>query len=160
MVTESSGKGNWNQELNRPEPNTRYLVDGRFEFVTDAEGRVTHSEMLYDQSHLPGDRNEYQQRIAGGEDRLPTDHGGHTFPAFAGAPGEGINITAMRDTLSAVGQRDWYNMEQEWRRMVAAGHEIRAVVDTSFPGDSRRPDAYTVTTYVDGQHHSERDFFN
>ncbi len=160
VVAESGGKGNWNQELNRPEPNTRYLVDGRFEFVTDAQGRVTHSEMLYDQSHLPGDRNEYQQRIAGGEDRLPNDHGGHTFPAFAGAPGEGINITAMRDTLNAIGQRDYYNMEQEWRRMVAAGHEVRAVVDTSFPGDSRRPEVYTVTTYVDGQHHSERDFFN
>lgn len=160
VVAESGGKGNWNQELNRPEPNTRYLVDGRFEFVTDAHGRVTHSEMLYDQSHMPGDRNEYQQRIAGGEDRLPNDHGGHTFPAFAGAPGEGINITAMRDTLNAIGQRDYYNMEQEWRRMVAAGHEVRAVVDTSFPGDSRRPEVYTVTTYVDGQHHSERDFFN
>lgn len=160
VVTESGGTGHWNPVLNRPEPNTHYLVDNRFEYVTDSQGRVTHAEMSYDQSHVPGDRNGYQQRIAGGDDRLPGDHGGHTFPAFAGAPGEGINITAMRDTLNSVGQREWYNMEQDWRRIVADGGEVRAIVDTVFPGDSRRPEMYTVQTYVDGKLYSTRVFDN
>lgn len=160
VVTDSGGPGGWNQELNRPAPNTHYVVDDRFSYTTDSEGRVTHAEMTYDSTHEPGDRNTYQQRIAGGEDRLPNDHGGHIFGTQFGAPGEGINITAMRDTLNAIGDRDYYNLEQQWRVYAADGGEVRAVVDITHPEGSKRPDMYSVETYVDGQLKSTYHFDN
>ncbi|RIT42431.1 hypothetical protein D2E80_22300 [Mycobacteroides abscessus] len=157
---ESGGPGNWNQELNRPAPMTHYTVDERFSYATDSESRVGHAEMNYDHTHEPGDRNGYQQRIAGGDDRLPGDHGGHIFGTQFGGPGEGINITAMRDTLNSVGTRDYYNLEQQWRQFADQGSQVQVKVDMTYPGNSMRPDSYTVETFVDGQLNSTHTFFN
>ncbi len=157
---ESGGKGAWNYELNNPAPNTHYTVDDRFSYTTDSNSRVGHAEMTYDQGHQPGDRNVYQQRIAGGDDRLPGDHGGHIFGTQFGGPGEAINITAMRDTLNAVGGRDYYNLETQWRELAAQGGEVQVKVDLSYPGDSLRPETYSVETYVDGNLHSTYHFDN
>jgi len=160
VSTESGGPGAWNQELNHPAPNTHYTVDERFNYTTDADGRVNHAEMNYDHTHEPGDRNPYQQRIAGGDDRLPGDHGGHIFGTQFGGPGEGINITAMRDTLNAVGQRDYYNLEQQWRAYADAGGQVQVKVDIAHPEGSMRPETYSVETYVDGQLKSTYHFDN
>ncbi len=157
---ESGGPGAWNQELNHPAPLTHYTVDDRFNYTTDADGRVNHAEMNYDHTHEPGDRNTYQQRIAGGDDRLPGDHGGHIFGTQFGGPGEGINITAMRDTLNAVGQRDYYNLEQQWRAYADAGSQVQVKVDIVHPEGSMRPETYSLETYVDGQLKSTYHFDN
>jgi hypothetical protein len=157
---ESGGPGAWNQELNHPAPLTHYTVDDRFNYTTDANGRVNHAEMNYDSTHEPGGRNTYQQRIAGGDDRLPGDHGGHIFGTQFGGPGEGINITAMRDTLNAVGQRDYYNLEQQWRAYADAGSQVQVKVDIAHPEGSLRPETYSVETYVDGQLKSTYHFDN
>lgn len=157
---ESGGTGAWNHELNNPAPLTHYNVDDRFSYTTDANSRVGHAEMTYDHGHEPGDRNGYQQRIAGGDDRLPGDHGGHIFGTQFGGPGEAINITAMRDTLNAVGARDYYNLEMQWRALAEQGSQVQVKVDMSYPESSLRPDTYTVKTYVDGQLNSTYHFDN
>lgn len=157
---ESGGKGSWNSELNNPAPNTHYSVDDRFSYTTDGSGRVGHAEMTYDHGHPPADRNGYQQRIAGGEDRLPGDHGGHIFGSQFGGPGEAINLTAMRDSLNAVGTRDYYNLESQWRQFAEQGSQVRVNVDLTYPGGSMRPNSYTVETFVDGQLNSTHTFFN
>lgn len=151
VSTESGGPGGWNQELNKPSPNTHYEVDDRFQYETDANRRVGHAEMSYDSSHEPSDRNGYQQRIAGGPDRLPGDEGGHIFGTQFGGPGEGINITAMRDTLNSVGTRDYYNLETQWRDLAEQGKQVQVKVDITYPGESMRPNMYAVETYVDGK---------
>ncbi|WP_458317914.1 DNA/RNA non-specific endonuclease [Mycolicibacterium brisbanense] len=160
VSAESGGPGAWNQDLNHPAPLTHYTVDDRFSYTTDADGRVNHAEMTYDHTHEPGDRNTYQQRIAGGDDRLPGDHGGHIFGTQFGGPGEGINITAMRDTLNAVGDRDYYNLEQQWRAYADAGGQVQVKVDIAHPEGSMRPETYSVETYVDGQLKSTYHFDN
>lgn len=160
VSAESGGPGAWNQELHRPAPLTHYTVDDRFSYTTDSNSRVGHAEMTYDQSHEPGERNGYQQRIAGGPDRLPGDEGGHIFGTQFGGPGEGINITAMRDTLNSVGTRDYYNLEQQWRQFAEQGSQVQVKVDITYPDNSMRPDSYAVKTYVDGQLNSTYHFDN
>ncbi|MDO3045261.1 Alpha/beta hydrolase of uncharacterised function (DUF1023) [Mycobacteroides abscessus subsp. abscessus] len=160
VSTESGGPGGWNQELNKPAPNTHYNVDDRFQYTTDEQRRVGHAEMTYDHGAEPGDRNGHQQRIAGGPDRLPGDQGGHIFGTQFGGPGEAINITAMRDTLNQVGARDYYNLEAQWRQLAEQGGQVQVKVDIAYPGDSLRPESYTVETYVDGKLNSTYHFDN
>lgn len=159
VSTESGGPGGWNQDLNKPAPNTHYNVDDRFQYTTDDQRRVGHAEMTYDHGAEPGDRNGHQQRIAGGPDRLPGDQGGHIFGTQFGGPGEAINITAMRDTLNQVGARDYYNLEMQWRQLAEQG-QVQVKVDIAYPGDSMRPESYTVETYVDGKLNSTYHFDN
>ncbi|BAX98834.1 hypothetical protein MSTE_03534 [Mycobacteroides stephanolepidis] len=159
VSAESGGPGGWNQELNKPAPNTHYNVDDRFQYSTDDQRRVGHAEMTYDHGAETGDRNGHQQRIAGGPDRLPGDQGGHIFGTQFGGPGEAINITAMRDTLNQVGARDYYNLETQWRQLAEHG-QVQVKVDISYPGDSLRPESYTVETYVDGKLNSTYHFDN
>ncbi|SIK00937.1 Uncharacterised protein [Mycobacteroides abscessus subsp. bolletii] len=159
VSTESGGPGGWNQELNRPAPNTHYNVDERFQYSTDDQRRVDHAEMTYDHGAEPGDRNGHQQRIAGGPDRLPGDQGGHIFGTQFGGPGEAINITAMRDTLNQVGARDYYNLEMQWRQLAEQG-QVQVKVDIAYPGDSMRPESYSIETYVDGKLNSTYHFDN
>lgn len=159
VSTESGGPGGWNQELNKPAPSTHYNVDDRFQYTTDDQRRVGHAEMTYDHGAEAGDRNGHQQRIAGGPDRLPGDQGGHIFGTQFGGPGEAINITAMRDTLNQVGARDYYNLEMQWRQLAEQG-QVQVKVDIAYPGNSLRPESYTVETYVDGKLNSTYHFDN
>lgn len=159
VSTESGGPGGWNQELNKPAPNTHYNVDDRFHYNTDNNSRVGHAHADLDASSA-AERNGYQQRIAGGPDRLPGDQGGHIFGSQFGGPGEAINLTAMRDTLNSVGNREYYNLENDWRSYITEGKKVSVDVEITYPGDSRRPEMYSVRTYVDGNLDSVHSFRN
>ncbi|SLK86720.1 Uncharacterised protein [Mycobacteroides abscessus subsp. abscessus] len=154
--TESGGTGAWNQELNKPAPNTHYNVDNRFEYTTDHLARQHEMDAKLG---LDGasDRNGYQQRISGGDDRLPGDHGGHIFGSQFGGPGEAINLVPMQDKLNLVG---YAGLENEWKTLLQQGRQVEVHVDIEYPGDSRRPESYYVETYVDGKLYSTRDFDN
>ncbi|MDO3315716.1 Uncharacterised protein [Mycobacteroides abscessus subsp. abscessus] len=147
VSTESGGTGAWNHDLNNPEPNTHYNVDNRFEFTTDDAKRSTEMHGSLDLDN-PSDRNGYRQSIAGGDDRLPGDHGGHIFGRQFGGPGEAINLTAMDGTLNRVG---YANLENEWRTLIQQGHQVEVKVNVTYPGNSMRPDMYEVHTFVDGK---------
>lgn len=66
----------------------------------------------------------------------------------------------MRDSLNAVGTRDYYNLESEWKTLMQEGKNVNVEISISYPGDSVRPNQYTVYTYVDGQLDGIRDFRN
>lgn len=90
---------------------------------------------------------------------MPGDQGGHIFGTQFGGPGEAINITAMRDTLNQVGARDYYNLEMQWRQLAEQG-QVQVKVDIAYPGDSMRPESYSIETYVDGKLNSTYHFDN
>ncbi|WP_137726539.1 DNA/RNA non-specific endonuclease [Prescottella subtropica] len=145
VEVDSGTTGKWNRLLNKPQPNTNYVVDGGdYTFQTDDRGRVVHAEGRIDDLE-GGPRNGYQQRVSGRSDRKPGDEGGHIFGTQFGGPGEAINITAMRDVLNSRGDRDYYKMEMEWRNIVESGGEVHATVEIEYPEGSRRPEAYRVT---------------
>jgi len=46
----------------------------------------------------------------------------------------------MRDSLNAVGAREYYNLESEWKTLLQEGKQVSVRVDIGYPGDSLRPD--------------------
>jgi len=75
----SGSKGAWSKELNNPEPNTLYKVDGNKTYQTDSLGRVNRVESNLSLSKK--DRNTYQQ-CAAGKCGAPGDEGGHLIASI------------------------------------------------------------------------------
>lgn len=69
----SGGKGGWEHQLYAPEPNKTYLVDDKFAYVTDDQGRVKEAHGVLEDA--PRDAAGHRQTKAGGVDRLPGDEG-------------------------------------------------------------------------------------
>ncbi|HHH6574122.1 TPA: hemagglutination activity domain protein, partial [Escherichia coli] len=63
LMLDSGGKGNWSKELNNPQPNKVYHVDGDKIYKTDAQARPSQVEATL--SPNVKDRNGYQQCKAG-----------------------------------------------------------------------------------------------
>jgi hypothetical protein len=156
---EQGAKGGWNAQLNGPlQPNTDYVVSGRYTYRTDAEGRVGQVTGTLDLKHA--DRNGYQQGKAGREggvkDGQAGDEGGHLIAAIFNGPGEQINYHAMDGTLN---KRDWKVMENEWSAALKEGKSVDVEIKAVFDGDSKRPEAFRVEYVIDGKP-STRTFFN
>jgi hypothetical protein len=156
---EQGAKGGWNAQLNGPlQPNTDYVVSGRYTYHTDAEGRVEQVTGALDLKHA--DRNGYQQSKAGQEggikDGLAGDEGGHLIAAIFNGPGEQINYHAMDGTLNKSG---WKVMENEWSAALKEGKAVDVEIKAVFDGASKRPEAFRVEYVIDGKP-STRTFFN
>ncbi|CAM3969206.1 DNA/RNA non-specific endonuclease [Janibacter anophelis] len=145
---DSGKKFNWNKELNNPQPDSTYVVDNRFVYVTDEHGRVKEAHgVLTDE---PGHRNGYQQRKAGGDDRLPGDQGGHIYGKGVGGPGEGINLLAMSKQAN---QGDYARIERQWRTLLKEHPPpvIESKIIPVYSGDSKRPDRFMVEWTKNGE---------
>lgn len=142
----SGAKGAWNKALNKPLPNTTYVVDGKFVFKTDQHGRVIQADGHLD-NILGGNRNTYQQRVAGRGDRLPGDQGGHIFGTWFGGPGEGVNLLAMSKTVNL---SEYKKLEGTWAEAIAEGKKIDVNVVPVYKDGSLRPDSFKVSWKVDG----------
>jgi hypothetical protein len=156
---EQGAKGGWNAQLNGPlQPNTDYVVSGRYTYHTDANGRVEQVTGTLDLKHA--DRNGYQQGKAGQEggvkDGQAGDEGGHLIAAIFNGPGEQINYHAMDGTLNKSG---WKVMENEWSAALKEGKSVDVEIKAVFDGDSKRPEAFRVEYVIDGKP-STRTFFN
>lgn len=162
---ERSGRDEqWNERLMNPEPSAVYIVDERYLYVTDAEGRVKHAEGWL--GWLPHEQNEERrnldaQRDAGKPDREREDDGGHLFGTSFGGPGESINLTAQSRTQNQAvkGSDNWRRMEQAWQAMRAAGIQVHATIDVAHPNrTTRRPSSRTVVALHDGRREPRRTF--
>jgi hypothetical protein len=156
---EQGAKGGWNVQLNGPlQPNTDYVVSGRYTYHTDVNGRVEQVTGTLDLKHV--DRNGYQQTKAGQEggikDGQAGDEGGHLIAAIFNGPGEQINYHAMDGTLNKSG---WKVMENEWSAALKEGKSVDVEIKAVFDGDSKRPEAFRVEYVIDGKP-STRTFFN
>ncbi len=157
VQTVSSGaKGGWTKELNNPKANAVYRIDDRHLFVTDGNRRVEYSRGI--RQYTPREaaqlkRNEYQQRKAGGPDRLTIDQGGHLYAASHGGPGEGINVVAQSIHLNQRGKDNWAAMESDWLRTLKEepGRYIASDLILLYGGDSKRPTDLGVIYDVDGR---------
>ena len=115
-------------------PDCEYTIDG-VTYKTDSLGRI----VLCDgnaTSTPDGERDEKAQKMAGGEDRIPGDQGGHILARiFGGAKGI-ENMLAMRGT--AINQSVYKRMENEIGKALEDGKEVHAHVDVEYEGDSQR----------------------
>jgi filamentous hemagglutinin len=153
----SGGKGAWNRVLNRPLlPNARYIDDATgYSYDTDAEGRVTAIRGTL--IAKTGDRNAYQQRVAGGTDRLSTDDGGHFIATVFKGPGERINLALMDFNLN---RGAWKAMENRWTEALKTGKQVEVTIDVTYAEGSRRPTYYVVKYTISGSMPVRRRFKN
>jgi hypothetical protein len=134
--------------LKNLQPDTRYIVDNTYLYETDSRGRVVYAEGHLDQTLDVADRvrNEYQQKLAGGADRLPGDHGGHFFGTLFGGPGEGINLTAQNGRLVNLGE--FKVLENTWADAIREGKPVHVEITAVYPGDKLRPSEFKVTYQI------------
>jgi filamentous hemagglutinin len=135
---DSGGKGAWNKELNKPEPNTIYKVDGNKVYQTDSLGRVEKVEA--DLSGIVRDRNKYQQ-CQTGKCGLDADEGGHLIASIMDGPGERINMVPMDGNLN---KGNWKKMENIWAKAVDEGKAVKVQIEPIYSGANARPDRFTV----------------
>jgi filamentous hemagglutinin len=135
---DSGGKGAWNKELNKPQPNTIYKVDGNKVYQTDSLGRVEKVEA--DLSGIVRDRNKYQQ-CQTGKCGLDADEGGHLIASIMDGPGERINMVPMDGNLN---KGNWKRMENIWAKAVDEGKAVKVQIEPIYSGANARPDRFTV----------------
>lgn len=150
----SGAKWNWNKELNKPLPNKTYNLDGDKVYKTDHLARPQQVEATL--SANVKDRNGYQQCKAG-KCGTPGDEGGHLIASIFNGPGEKLNLVPMDGNLN---KGAWKQMENTWAKAVNEGKEVKVKIQTSYIGDSVRPDKFTIVYSIDGGRPIEKVFNN
>jgi hypothetical protein len=155
IVMDGGRKGDWPAELNARElrPNADYVVNG-YTYRTDAQGRVTGVEGDLDLS--VADRNGYQQRVSGREDRLPDDQGGHLIASIFNGPGDRLNLVPMNGNFN---MGAWRDMERSFETALQEGKAVDVRIDVIYSANGARPDGFVVNSTVDGVARTDT-FFN
>ena len=123
--------------------NAEYTKNG-YDYKTDELGRIKEakaSELRLEQ----GERNSYSQRIAGREDRLVTDDGGHLFGTQFGGSGDIDNLVAQNRVSNRSGG-EWYDMEKEWANALkeTPPKKVTVKINPVYEGNSKRPIEFNV----------------
>lgn len=150
----SGGKGAWFKDLNKPEPNTVYKVDGNKIYQTDSMGRVERVESNL--SYVKNDRNTYQQCVAG-KCGVSGDEGGHLIASIFNGPGEKLNLLPMNGNLN---KGAWKSMENTWANALKDGKPVNVKIEPIYSGSSVRPDRFNVKYSIDGGRPVNVDFKN
>lgn len=115
-----------------------------FQYELDENDRVIHVEGSLDS--ITAERNQYNQRQAGGEDRLLDDHGGHLIGARFGGSSEPFNLVPMNDKLNL---RDFKGLENEWQSEIDLDNDVKVEFDLSYESDeSQRPSAIMIKQII------------
>ncbi|QUY47603.1 DNA/RNA non-specific endonuclease [Serratia plymuthica] len=154
IVAVSGSKGNWSKELNNPQPNKTYKLDGNKSFKTDALGRTESIESSLSLSK--NDRNTYQQCKAG-KCGNAGDEGGHLIASIFNGPGEKLNLVPMDGNLN---NGVWKQMENTWANALKDGKKVDVNIQPIYSGDSTRPDRFIVKYSIDNGRPVNIDFKN
>jgi hypothetical protein len=146
VVADGGTTGNWSPELNARnlKPDTDYLVNG-YTYKTDDAGRVTTVEGSLNLN--TADRNGYQQRVSGRDDRLPDDQGGHLIASIFNGPGDRVNLVPMDGNFN---MGAWKTLENTFADALGSGKTVDVNIDVIYNGASGRPDAFVVDYVIDG----------
>ena len=99
-----------------------------------------------------GVRNKGDQLKAGGDDRLPSDHGGHLIARIFGGSGELDNLVAM-DAI--VNNSRYRKIENQWKNALQEGKEVNVTIDIVYDGANKRPKKFNVKFVIDEQEATE-----
>lgn len=145
IVTKADDNGTVYLKNGELEPNTTYELNGNT-YTTDEQGRIIRCEARPERSpENPRDVNAQIQ--AGGEDRRPSDQGGHIVGRDLNGDGGAGNLVAMD---SRINQSDYKRMENDIKAALDEGKDVTVTTDISYSGDSKRPDTFTVVVTANG----------
>ena len=135
-------------------PNSTYIVDDRYLYISDSRGRVIHAEA--DLILQKKGRNATLQAIGRDESGIqsginaPYDDGGHIFAKEVGGPTELINILPQLKIQNR--GNEWRKMERRIIDLLSEGKSVKLKVNPQYSdGDLfARPTEYRITQIVDG----------
>jgi HK97 family phage portal protein len=125
----------------------RKISAGGYNFEADTQDRTVRA---HGQLRLVPEqpRSRSSQRDAGKPDRLPKDHGGHFIGRQFGGPETRYNHFAQNARFNS---SDYKSLENDWKRELKAGRQVRVDIRTLYPRNSKRPERLNVTYYVNGK---------
>ncbi|MGE7118918.1 DNA/RNA non-specific endonuclease [Peribacillus sp. NPDC046944] len=133
-------------------PNVEYTSPGGHVYKTDEKGRISSVEGSLDLGS--GKRNKYAQRIAGREDRLPDDQGGHLI-----ATGQLDNLVPMNANLN---MGEWKKLESSWAKALDSNppKTVEVKISPVYKDDSMRPISFKINYRIDNSRWERRAFEN
>lgn len=132
-------------------PNNEYRLNG-YTYRTDEVGRITQAE---GKIQLPPEKVD-RDNLPEIKDKRETDHKGHLIAhELGGADTEG-NLVSMDGKLN---QGDYRKMENEIKRSVEEGKDVRVNIEAEYRDDSHRPSSFNMSIDIDGEH-TEKVFIN
>ena len=146
-------------------PNTRYITEDGYRYTTDKVGRIV--DVDADNLILKSaERNKGMQRVAGREDRLPDDDGGHLIGSQFNGPGDIDNLVAQNSQINRSGG-EWYIMETEWAKALKGDplkgippRKVSVKIEPIYSDGSLRPDMFEVTYTIEGKGMFEKEIKN
>ncbi|WHY59107.1 DNA/RNA non-specific endonuclease [Peribacillus simplex] len=138
-------------------PNIEYTSPGGHVYKTDEKGRITSVEGSLDLGS--GKRNNYAQRIAGREDRLPDDQGGHLIASIFKGSGHLDNLVPMNANLN---MGEWKKLEISWAKALDSNppKTVEVKITPVYKGDSKRPASFRINYKIDNSRWERRIFEN
>lgn len=139
-----------NGEQYKPGVKTRQLKENivyeskGYYYQTDELGRIKAAQG--DLRLEAGKRNNGDQLKAGGNDRLPGDHGGHLFAKMFAGSGEIDNLSAM---AAIVNNSKYKRIEKRWQKALKEGKEVEVTIDLVYDGASKRAKEFKIRYFID-----------
>lgn len=125
--------------------NATYELNGNI-YMNDDQGRIIRC-VAHPERSPENSRDVTAQLQAGGEDRRPSDQGGHIVGRDLNGDGGIGNVVAMD---SRINQSDYKRMENDIKIALDEGKDVTVTIDISYSGDSKRPDIITATVTSGG----------
>ncbi|MGH0943486.1 DNA/RNA non-specific endonuclease [Bacillus mycoides] len=120
-------------------PDVEYTSKEGYTYTTDSQGRVASCEGSLQLGD--GKRNNYAQRVIGGNDRLEDDDGGHLIATIFKGSGNMDNLVPMNSNLN---RGEWKKLENEWANALNDGDKVRVKITPNYSGNSKRPDSFVI----------------
>ncbi|MBJ8074975.1 DNA/RNA non-specific endonuclease [Bacillus cereus group sp. N12] len=120
-------------------PDVEYTSKEGYTYTTDSQGRVASCEGSLQLGD--GKRNNYAQRVIGGNDRLDDDDGGHLIATIFKGSGNMDNLVPMNSNLN---RGEWKKLENEWANALNDGDKVRVKITPNYSGNSKRPDSFVI----------------
>lgn len=127
------------------ESNITYELNGNI-YRTDEKGRIICC-IAYPETSPENPRDVNAQLQVGGEDRRPSDQGGHIIGRDLNGDGGAGNLVAMD---SKINQSDYKRMENDIKAALDKGEDVAVTIEISYSGESKRPDSIIATVSVHG----------
>ncbi|MEK4628247.1 DNA/RNA non-specific endonuclease [Solibacillus sp. FSL R7-0682] len=119
--------------------NVVYTTKEGHTYKTDSKGRILSCEGNLELGK--GKRNNHAQKVAGREDRLPDDEGGHLIASIFKGSGSLDNLVPMNGNLN---KGEWKKLENMWAKQLEKGKTVEVKIKPIYKGDSQRPVSFDI----------------
>jgi|GEM_PF-5771926 len=117
----------------------KYKTPNGMKYMTDHRGRIhsVRGELILG----AGTRNSYAQKVAGREDRLSDDEGGHLIASVFSGEGGLDNLVPMNGNLN---KGKYKVLENKWRKHLNLGDDVKVKIKVVYVSGKLRPKRFKI----------------